>query len=595
MREGREARALLEARRMAREGTRVARAAVVSLAVVSGCWSSWTADDPCGEVLCPDGDADADGDVDADVDVDVDADVDGDVDGDLDSDVDGDLDGDGGTVEPHGCPACDGEMGIVGAVCRNDRQCELEQGDHRLLLTCIDEETYGFPDGYCAGIPSLAAPYPCDPDDDDTCPADHCGRCVVDDANGVSYCMRACEANDDNWSSSNCGCRNGYQCDFFRQYCVPGCRTEEPGESEDCCSTWVDEDGDGYLDRDERVPVEGCEATCDESTFRCTQPGTDGAAIGDPCSWDGDCPEHGRCVLERGTPDEEDDRVQWQEGYCVLDACELEGRGCLGDARCVELASAGMPFLTCYASCTIADERIGDRYADHNPGCRDGYGCRSAGDADDTGDGACVSLAENLTAVRFCDTRAYPGTGCPETQRCVDDVCQPPCDDMSPCADDVECIDGYCAWSNVGGPCARPWNEPGDPAANDAACVSPYGQGYCAVGAVFGTDGACVIASCEAAGMEDACIIGKRCTTFFGEPLCVDECDLPDDDCVGEESCQGEAIGCHAGFACVPVAPFDLNGICVASCSAQRDPDGWCSDTWGDEQPSCNVDTGVCE
>lgn len=572
-------------------------------------------DDTCDGVICGDGDADSDSD--GDTDADTDADSDGDGDGDVDADSDVDCDG---------VDICDADCGIVGGPCRNDRQCELDQGAQRLALACLDEATYGFPEGYCAGLPSQAQPHPCDPEDDRTCPEDQRGMCVVDTNQDVSYCFRSCNVTDENWTSSNCGCRPGYECDLSNEYCMPGCRTEQPGMDEDCCRRWEDTNGDGLSTANEFVDVENCDSTCDPVTFRCINDGAEGAAIGDACLSNMDCTVNGRCLNERGTGDPDDDRLVWEGGYCVLDACDLDGRECPGDSNCINAGTNDEPFWICLAACTVADNRMADGFADHNPGCRDTYGCvgdpdlggNEACTIDDdcgagvtciggicNGNGYCGSLAERLAPhIRFCDTVAYPGTGCPgddagtagwdETQRCVDAVCQAPCDADNPCAGDAACVGGYCQWSNVGGPCAD-LSDPDLPVPNDGACVSPYGQGLCAQGGIFGEAGSCLMASCDAAGMEDYCTDGKSCEGIFGGFYCVDQCDLPDADCTGEENCQGEAIGCAAGFSCLPLAQGDTQGICLASCSTQDDPDTFCEDNFGAPFVNCNMDTGSCE
>ena len=578
-------------------------------------------DDDCAGVICGDGDADTDSDSDTDSDTDSDADSDADGDGDIDCD---------------GVDICDGNCGIVGGECRNDRQCELQIGNQRLALTCLDEQQYGFPGGYCGGIPSLAQPHPCDPEDDRTCPEGQRGVCVDDTTNDVSYCFRACNVTDENWTNTNCGCRAGYECDLSNEYCMPGCRTDALGEAEDCCRRWEDTNGDGLSTANEFFDIENCNSTCDPVTFRCSNPGADGSAVGDPCASNLDCPENARCLNERGTDETaqrcthgfectsgvcgDDGRctasVVWEGGYCVLDACDLDGRECQGDSNCVNAGTNDDPFWICLAACTVADSRIVDPFADHNPQCRDAYGCvgdsdlvgNSACGTDDdcdpgvhciggvcNGNGYCGTLAERLSPqIHFCDTDAFPGTGCPAEERCVDSVCQPPCDADNPCVGEANCgADGYCAYSNVGGPCGV-----GDPAAgNDGACVSPYGQGLCALstGGIFGDQGMCLLASCDAPGMEDFCTDGKSCENIFGGFYCVDECDLPADGCTGAENCQGPAIGCADGFACLPLVQGANTGICLASCSTQDDPDGYCEDNFGAPFVNCNADTGSCD
>jgi hypothetical protein len=604
--------------------------ALAASGLVAACAGDDTKDDDddtsCVGVICGDGDADSD----ADTDADADSDGDGDADGDGDGDVDGDAD-----IGCDGIDICDGDCGIVGGRCGGDRQCELElPGGSRLALTCLTDQD-GWVDGYCVGMPRAIGEHTCDPEDDRTCPEDQRGVCVVDTFNDVSYCYRGCEVTDENWTDTNCGCRDGYECDVSGEICVPGCRTEQPGMDDDCCRRWEDANEDGSRTENELIDIEDCASTCDPNTFRCTNDGLEGAAIGGACLSNLDCTVNGRCLNERGIGQPNDDRIVFEGGYCILDACDLDGRECPGDSNCVNLGDNDEPNWLCLGACTVADNRMVDAFADHNPACRDSYGCsgdpdlggNDACDADGdcdagvtciggvcNGNGYCWTLAERLAPhIRFCDLVAYPGlTGCPgddvgtagwdETQRCVDAVCQAPCDADNPCAADTTCVVaegqtiGYCQWSNVGGPCVD-LSDPDLPVPNDAACVSPYGQGLCAYGgegSVWGDEGACLIASCDAVGMEDFCTDGKTCTSALGGGFyCADLCDLPDAGCTGEENCQGAGVGCAAGFSCLELEQG--SGLCLASCSIQPDPDQYCLDMFSADWPNCNLDTGACE
>ncbi|MBI2894448.1 MAG: hypothetical protein HYY06_12930 [Deltaproteobacteria bacterium] len=579
-------------------------------------------DDACEGIICRDGGPDGD----------ADADADGDGDGDGDADGDGDGDGDVDVDVCTGAAECDNECGIVGAECTNDRQCELDLGGgQRLPLYCMNEGQYGWPGGYCAGLPSQNQPRPCAADDDQTCPEAQGGVCIEDTTNEVSYCLRKCVITDDNWDDSNCGCRPGYECALGGEYCVPGCRVDNV--EEDCCRRWEDGANDQPFDGEvsqgglELVEIEDCVATCDPVTFRCTFTGPEDAAVGTECLSDQDCPTNGRCLQQRAMS-AEDDSLVWEGGYCVLDACNLDGRECPGDSNCVNAGTDDEPFWICLQACTVApNDSEFDMYASHNPGCRDNYGC--TGDSglagndeceDDAGcedgqrcidgvcngNGYCQTLAERLNpAIHFCadgdDEDELPDVDgqCADdpateevdesTFRCSDGVCQAPCDADNPCAEETICgDDGFCRWSNVGGPCT---NEDGD--ADDNSFVSPYGQGLCAAGGIFGEDGMVLIASCDAPGMENICLEGKECMDIFGGFYCVDTCEMAAEGCEGADNCQGDAVGCAAGMSCFALTADGTDGICLASCSEQDGPDQYCADNFN-QAPTCNVDTGTC-
>jgi hypothetical protein len=175
------------------------------------------------------------------------------------------------------------------------------------------------------------------------------------------------------------------------------------------------------------------------------------------------------------------------------------------------------------------------------------------------------------------------------TYRCEDGVCQAPCGAGDPCDEGTSCEGGFCRWSNVGGPCADDDGEP-----DNDSCVSPFGQGVCAVGGVFGDEGMCLVSGCDAVGMEDACTDGKSCELIFGGAYCVDSCDVPADGCADPALCQGDAVGCHDGMACNPLAEGETVGVCLASCSEQADPDGFCEDNYGAPFDTCDDATGNC-
>ena len=226
--------------------------------------------------------------------------------------------GGGGTGGTSACEASLAPAGEVGGACRGETMSTCNGTNE-----CIQEiDVPAFVGGYCT-LPVAATPSGCDPE---ACQLE-CGTCVLV-AEGVGLCMRNCEREVD----SNGACRDGYECELAAGVCFPGCA------SDDEC-------------REEENPE--AVATCNQETFRCEHPGTEGAEAGDACAFDEDCEPNGLCLLG---PD----------GYCSKFGCDVEGNECAGEGTCL----GGL----CLQSCTVGTDPESDPIT-NTQGCREGYGC----------------------------------------------------------------------------------------------------------------------------------------------------------------------------------------------------------------------------
>ena len=76
-------------------------------------------------------------------------------------------------------------------------------------------------DGYCVpALPTMAMLEACDPNDPMACPS--CSSCTAV-GGGQTICMSDCTLN----STTNGGCRMGYECQFGDGVCSPGCDSNE--------------------------------------------------------------------------------------------------------------------------------------------------------------------------------------------------------------------------------------------------------------------------------------------------------------------------------------------------------------------------------
>ena len=268
---------------------------------------------------------------------------------------DGGSGGDGGTGGSFddggvgGSPACDqvpSLAGELGGQCRGDTfacntgfECILEQPtfiggpDDPIMNHPEPIDAPLFVDSYCT-LPVAPTETGCDPD---AC-FDECGFC----SQGV--CMKACQPESD----TNSTCRPDYACDLFAFVCFPGCTSDD-----ECRVYRVD---------DELVYNTSSAAVCDQETFRCEHPGTDGAEAGDPCELDDDCEANGICLQGPG-------------GYCSKVGCDIAGIECEGEGTC----ASGL----CLEACIVGSDETTEP-ENNTQGCREGYTCywgRGEGDA----------------------------------------------------------------------------------------------------------------------------------------------------------------------------------------------------------------------
>jgi hypothetical protein len=491
----------------------------------------------CLLLACGCGGGDSDGGSDADSDTDSDSDSDSDSDVDTDVDVDADTDSDTGTGEEPDYCVDDAEMpepSDAGDPCVVDLDCELG-------FFCV-KAVNGWPGGYClAGGPlvDVGISYACDPADASSCPRG--STCAYGGTSGlgdpVFYCFRSCVISDANpWDASSCGCRDGYECHFTSEICVPGCEPEASDEF--CCKYWADLDGDWIDDGPtEHIDVPGCTATCDPDSFRCVHPGDDGAEFGDRCRLDQDCPANGVCLRERDADGIAGGSHIHDGGYCIRYGCQLAGRECADQCRLIPRSvtyrrTPEEATPACVDTCTIAPEGA-DPFA-HHPDCRDGYGCHALADSRDLAQNGYCWTGETLTADRV---------------------------------------------NNAGAACT--W---------DYDCFTPFGQGLCLEEATSGwTGGVCAIQACDYAGMDVYCPMpeDKICEPQGpGElSLCLERCDDPGGG-------KGPLHGCSRDdYACYPSALGDGSGVCYPACEFSA----FCRDFFGLEGANlCDRDTGLC-
>ncbi len=273
----------------------------------------------------------------------------------------------------------------------------------------------------------------------------------------VSYCWDQCANGNTTWGTSNCDCRDRYECDIQFNLCFPGCSNDR-----ECCEIWTDANGNFIREAGEVTMAAGCTGTCNTVTYRCDYPGGP-VAIGEACTHDSECPRWGRCLT--GYPG----------GYCVLDSCNLSGRACPVVDQCRNLGTSREPRDRCVDTCIVASAP--DPFM-QDPACRGGY--------------ACAPLPQHLTAPEngFCAPGNYTSF--------TDNTLGAP--------------------GAIGGPCADP-DGPG-PLTSDSQCYSPYGLADCA-DARFWPDtywpgGFCTVYYCSVPGLSDQCGTGRACIDWGG-------------------------------------------------------------------------------
>ena len=393
----------------------------------------------------------------------------------------GDLNegGVGGNLGCEQLPALAGDLG---------GQCSDDTSSCNTGLECIREqpETIGGPDdpimdyppgetepidapvfvdGYCT-LPLIATETGCDPEACRT----QCGFCIE------SICMKDCQPALD----TNSACRPGYDCDLSAAVCFPGCTS-----TDECRVYRLDE---------QLFYNTTSEAVCNQETFRCEHPGTDGAAAGDPCSLNDDCEENGVCLSGPG-------------GYCSKFGCDLAGNECAGDGLCVSGA--------CFEACVVGSDTMTET-ENNTQGCREGYTCYwGRGDGDAGG----VCDAGNFTGI----TDDNIGSPCDSDDQCYSPFGYGECDPVL----------GACTVNECGAV-----GVPPDICGDSATCVDFID---------LGVDRFACLQTC--AGAED-CNPGDACADLDENPATTDD-QVCFAFCLGPEECRnGE--GCDVNNQCVP-------------------------------------------
>jgi hypothetical protein len=472
-----------------------------------------------------------------------DAGDDGDARDDAASPDDGTDAGDGGEVDPCGPDSCpnDPPDGPVGRPCVLNEDCGVSG------LYCMQESTdsydgaayVSFAGGYCAAFGYGASV--CEPRVSGSCPegslcvpfgADRTGR-------AMSGCFDECAASSslgEPWTT-NCDCREGYQCSRQGEICLPGCTHDR-----ECCEIWEDRNRDGGRDPGEVTLLgpDRCADACDRCTWTCTRRGCPGGAcrVGDPCAHDADCPPLGTCIAERPADG------SFSGGMCMQDRCDLIDRECPAGSGCGNLGGMFYAYRVCVVPC-----EAGSGPGDPGFGCRDvdppgpspgDYACRPADErfwfdgAGDTG---------------YCWAGNFPGGAVP-----------------------------------IGGPCME-----------SDACASPNGVGFCLD--LPGVPGFCSAACNATTAAAGHCEIDPPAAEATGMCLfgfCVEACDVPSGP-LGESGCADPTMACYAsvGFRAFlsTTEGKDLPpGFCWPSCLT----DAGCRDMWNEDAMRCDRPSGVC-
>ncbi len=274
----------------------------------------------------------------------------------------------------------------------------------------------------------------------------------------------------------------------------------------------------------------------DEELDRCRHMGTEGAAIGDGCGWDGDCTPDGECLYgvafqrQWNDPDDMDPETTEENGYCSLLGCQFDDIECGEGAACI--APQGL-FPLCLSSCTVGNnegEVTDPEYLfSQNADCRPGYSCLWDGET-----GADMG----------------PNGGC----------YAPPAEDDMP---------NTVRTPNIGTACEQ-----------DSECWSPLGLGQCLelFAASEEDQDICTLFQCDtplpgAVSSEgvDLCGEGATCAGFSVSSIryCRQTCETPADCAVGQ-ACLPEALSGVIGISPdIGAVTFEDTSICVPFCFGQ--------------------------
>lgn len=510
-----------------------------------------------GLVGCGDDSTETDGGI-----IEIDSGTDGgDVDGgDIDAGTDAGVDS-GPSCGDFG-NACDLTSGLAPrGNCRLSDYCQVELS---FDLNSTEDPVRDLPDGESTQITYFAGGFCTDDayagtgsdwsnalglceNDDTVCGDEACGECVTF-FSGDAMCMPRCDLS----LGGRGGCREGWYCDPGLEICAPGCTndasckvtreesngvpdiqsdftcSEDPTEccpegddscctEEGCCDD--SEDPDCYYggtnfdiqiwDTDPLAP------SCNLDTGLCEHTNPDGNDVGGTCDADSDCLTGLVCY-------EETDSGVFQDGFCTIRRCDIEGNECPTGSHCQD-RGFGLP--VCLPDCTFAE---GATYSDPSTwltatgDCRDGYSCYWNGQdpAGVEGNGGCIPGAQN-TAV----TTANVGGACTGDSDCWSPFGNGSC--FEELEDDDgnktgEFLDGYCSVTDChapipGAPVGASWCP------DDSICVT----GLSADDPVYGV---CMTACESGDDCRDnyACYANSFCW-YFG---CED-----DTQCPGSQTC----------------------------------------------------------
>jgi hypothetical protein len=408
-------------------------------------------------------------------------------------------------VDSFACPndPADGDpANNIGGPCESPANCN---GNYCLLEAANPD----FRGGYCLGQSDVFAS--CDPTDAGSCATgSKCTYAGSGSLGALSYiCFDACAVagNNDLAHRTNCDCRDGYSCDPVNGICLPGCTTDE-----ECCRIWNDIDGDTRVQDSELTPVDACRGSCDPASSRCAYDGAPGAAIGDPCLHENDCPANSRCLTENAS--------KIPGGMCVRERCDLDGNQCDGGSGCNDLGYYLSPYWLCLRGCEVGSA----------PG-DGGFRCEA--------DQACWPAAFDPAPRDFPDADGYCWTG-NWSPISVHNI-------YSPCTQAADCWSpdglGDCLQADPGGPgycvvhgCTHP----------DVAPSCAEGGGGSCLADVVGVDHCLKRCTPDVAQAEGGCPPGFGCWKIGTDFFCYFAC-ASSADCGGSWTCDTISDGCEYG------------------------------------------------
>lgn len=441
---------------------------------------------------------------------------------------------------------------VAGIACEQDEQCEANG-------RCIDEETFGYPGGYCSK-------FGCDIEGNEC--AGTTSTCQ-ERGFGIPLCAEACKVGSDiDASASSGGCRDGYTCWWngvddetaaTNGACIPGTFTDvtennvgSPCFSDAECYSPL---GLGYCDPDFGCSILECDAPglpaefCGESNA-CVQIFSDTAACIAGCTSASECSFGDACV------DADDDPLT-PGGFCFPN--------CFADAECREGQTCDLELNVCTGGAGIADvggECVADEACEgglcltEDVGFPGGYcsfvGC--AVDSDCGATGRCVPTPSGNLCLTACGSAA----DCRDTYPCVDWDLDPATSDLvcfPGCVEDSECGEGQTCNTTLGlcgGGSGSGISDAGSECVADEGCEG----NLCLTEDLGWVGGYCTFEGCIS---NADCGENGRCIPFAGTTVCAASCDLPTD--------------CRDTYPCVDwdLIPETDDVVCFPFCEADAE------------------------